>query len=169
MSEPQTTAADLTKALQQLPFFQGLDAQLIRRIAQSAIRRVYEPGAIIFLEGDDSLGLYYVQSGWVKAVSMSAEGREQILHFLQAGEVFGGMTVFVRQPMPATAIALEPTELWLLPRDVVRQTLLDVPEFAVRVIEFMGERIQALVTLVADLSLRSVTARLAPASGKRRR
>ncbi|MEZ4664793.1 MAG: Crp/Fnr family transcriptional regulator [Caldilineaceae bacterium] len=161
MSDQATTAANLTEALQQLPFFEGLDAPLIQRFAQSAIRRVYEPGAIIFLEGDDSPGLYYVQSGWVKVVSMSAEGREQILHFLGAGEIFGGMTVFVRQPMPATAIALEPTALWLLPRDVVRQALLDVPLFALRVIEFMGERINDLVALVADLSLRSVTARLA--------
>ena len=161
MAEQQTTGGDLLTALQQLPFFAGLETQLIQRFAHSAIRRVYEPGAIIFLEGDDSPGLYYVQSGWVKAVSMSAEGREQILHFLKAGEVFGGMTVFVSQPMPATAIALEPTELWQLPRNVVRQALLTEPQFALRIIEYMGERINDLVALVADLSLRSVTARLA--------
>ena len=63
--------------------------------------------------------------------------------------------------MPATAIALEPTELWQLPRNVVRQALLTEPQFALRVIEYMGERINDLVALVADLSLRSVTARLA--------
>lgn len=161
VAEPPMTSAELADALQLLPFFQGLDEQLIQRFAQCASERHFEPGAIIFLEGDESPGLYFVQSGWVKVVTISEEGREQILHYLSAGELFGGMTIFVRQPLPATAIALEPTQLWLLPREVVRQALLDEPMLALRVIEFMASRITDLVTLVTDLSLRSIAARLA--------
>jgi len=161
MPHQQTDRTILRQALQQLPFFNEIDSAILQRFADHAIWQSYEPGAILFLEGDLVPGLYFVESGWFKVVAMSAEGREQILHFIAAGEVIGGMTAFMSQPIPATAIALEKTIVWLLPRDVVRQALIDEPLLAVRVIEFMAARINDLVMLVSDLSLRSVVARLA--------
>lgn len=151
----------LAEALCRLPFFEGIDGRILQQFADAAIRQRYEPGTILFWEGDFAPGLYFVESGWIKVVAMSAEGREQILHFVSASEIIGGMTAFLTQPIPATAIALESTEVWLLPREIVRQALLDEPMLAVRVIEFMAQRINDLVALVSDLSLRSVTARLA--------
>jgi CRP/FNR family transcriptional regulator len=71
------------------------------------------------------------------------------------------MGVFANHPTRATAIALETTEIWLLPRTTIRQILVTEPTLALRVIEFMAGRIDELMTLVTDLSLRSVTARLA--------
>lgn len=161
MPNQETDRTRLMQALHQLPFFSKIDPAILQRFADHAIWQSYEPGAILFLEGDLAPGLYFVESGWVKVVAMSVDGREQILHFITAGEVIGGMTAFMSQPIPATAITLEKTIVWLLPRDVVRQALIDEPLLAVRVIEFMAERINALVMLVTDLSLRSVVARLA--------
>lgn len=60
--------------------------------------------------------------------------------------------------MPVTAIALEPTELWLLPRQSINQCLADNPTMALQVLQAMAERMSELV---ADLSLHSVTERLA--------
>lgn len=161
MSESPKDRAMLKEALRQLPFFRGVDALILQRFAEHAIWHQYEPGAMLFSEGDRAPGLYVVESGWIKVVAISAEGREQILHFVGAGEVLAGMAAFMSQPIPATAIALEQTALWLLPRDVVRQALVDEPLLAVRVIEFMAAKINDLVALVTDLSYRSVTARLA--------
>ena len=161
MPNLQSERAQLKQALLQLPFFQGVDSRILQSFADHALYHRYDAGAILFWEGDLAPGLLFVESGWIKVVSMSSEGREQILHFAAAGEVIGGMTAFITQPIPATAIALEATEAWLLPRDVVRQALIDEPLLAVRVIEYMANRINDLVKLVGDLSLRSVTARLA--------
>ncbi len=151
----------LATALQQTPFFQGMDLPVLRQLAGHARWQAYTSGALIFLEGDDALGFYLVEHGWIKVVKMSTEGREQILYFWGPGDLFGGMTVFVNQPAPATAIALEPSGLWLLPRQPIQQLLVDEPTLALRIIEFMAHRLSDMITLVADLSLRSVTARLA--------
>ncbi len=140
---------------------QGLDPTSLAQLVQSAIRRAYEPGGVIFLEGDTAPALYYVDTGWVKVVKMSHDGREQILYFLGPGEIFGGIGVFVNRPAPATAIALEAAEIWVLPRDAIRQVLTSKPEMALAVIEFLASRIAELTEMVAALSLHTVTQRLA--------
>jgi len=77
------------------------------------------------------------------------------------GEIFGGVGVFVNRPAPATAIALEATTLWVLPSETIRRMFTTDPTLALPVLDFMATRISELVELVADLSLHTVTARLA--------
>lgn len=151
----------LVEKLQAGSFLRGLAPEALAQMVRSAVWREYPPGAVIFLEGDAAPALYYVDTGWVKVVKVSPEGREQILQFFGPGEIFGGMGVFVDRPAPATAIALEQTGIWLLQRDEIRRMLAANPAMALQVIEFMADRLTELVTLVADLSLHTVTERLA--------
>ena len=152
---------DFLVKLQTTALLRGLDAASLTQLAQRAIRRDYAPGAVIFLEGDAAPAFYYVDSGWVKIVKMSPEGREQILYVWGPGEIFGGVGVFVNRPAPATAIALEATTLWVLPSDTIRRMFTTDPTLALPVLDFMASRISELVELVADLSLHTVTARVA--------
>lgn len=151
----------LVNQLRAVPILQGLETANLEQLAQSAIWREYAAGAVIFLEGDSAPALYYIQAGWIKVVKMSPDGREQILYFWGPGDTFGGIGVFINRPMPATAIALEPTGLWLLRRDAITQLLTTQPAMAVQVIECMANRMHELMALVADLSLHTVTERFA--------
>jgi CRP/FNR family transcriptional regulator len=159
-TEPSTQDA-LIAQLQTVPMLQGLAAASLAQLAERAIRRDYAPGELIFLEGDAAPAFYYVDSGWVKIVKMSSEGREQILYVWGPGELFGGVGVFVQRPAPATAIALEATTLWVLPSETIRRMFTTDPTLALPVLDFMATRISELVELVADISLHTVTARLA--------
>jgi CRP/FNR family transcriptional regulator len=161
MPTKPTTLDDLIAQLQTVPMLQGLAAANLAQVAVHAIRRDYAPGAVIFLEGDAAPAFYYVDSGWVKIVKMSPEGREQILYVWGPGDLFGGVGVFGKRPAPATVIALEATTLWVLPSDAIRRIFTTDPTLALPVIDFMATRISELVELVADLSLYTVTARLA--------
>jgi CRP/FNR family transcriptional regulator len=159
-----STHPNLEQLIHQLrsdAFFKQLDTATLDQFARGAIWREYAAGEVIFWEGDVSPGLYYLQSGWVKAVKSSPTGREQVLRFLEAGELFNEVAAFSNQPNPATAVALEPAGIWLLKRDSLLQLLRAHPDFALHVIESMAGRVLHLVTLVADLSLRSVIGRLA--------
>lgn len=147
--------------LQANTFFAQLDAPTLRELAQGALWREYATGESIFWEGESAAGLYYLHSGWIKVIKMAPNGREQVLRFLEAGDMFNEVGAFSSQPNPATAVALEPVGLWLLKRESISHLLHQRPDFAAHVIENMAERVQHLVTLVADLSLRSVIGRLA--------
>ncbi len=151
----------LVKRLRAVPFFKGLDDRVIQELAQDAIWREYAAGEVVFLEGEIPLGLYYLQSGWLKIAKISPDGREQVLQFLEPGETFHALGVFANRPNPATAIALEPAGIWILRRDAVTTLLTENPQLAQQVIESMAGRILELVDLVEDLSLRTVKGRLA--------
>jgi CRP/FNR family transcriptional regulator len=152
---------ELVQRLRANPFFKSLDEAALRELAGHAAWHTYAAGEVVFLEGDPSAGLYYLQSGWLKIVKSSPDGREQVLQFLGPEEIFSAIALFTHRPNPATAIALEPSEIWLLRRDEMARVVRERPELAQQVIEDMAERMIWLIGLVEDLSLRSVTGRLA--------
>jgi CRP-like cAMP-binding protein len=158
-SKPNRT--ELIHQLQTLTFFVGLPEPTLENLVQEAIWREYEAGEIIFLEGEQATGLYFLQFGWVKVVKSNPSGREQVLRFMEPGDTFNEIVVFANEPNPATAIALESAGIWLLPRQALTRALRQNPDFAQHAIAKMAERVLHLVTLIADLSLRPVTGRLA--------
>lgn len=152
---------EFVQHLSEISFFSDLEESTWNEIAQLSRWREHDAGEIVVLEGDAHPGLYYLQYGWLKVVKTSPAGREQILRFLEPGETFNEISVFANQPNPATAIALEPVGIWLIPRTALLRLLQDRPDFAQHIISKMAERMLYLVSLVSDLSLRSVASRLA--------
>lgn len=155
------SAADLVAQLKTNSFFLGLADDVLRELADQALWRSYDPGEMVFLEGEPALGLYVLHTGWLKIVKISADGREQVLRFLEPGEAFNALALFADRPNSATAIALEPVGVWLLRREAVVRLLRQTPDFAERLLESMAGHLVSLVRLVEDLSLRPVTGRLA--------
>ncbi|MCB0115072.1 MAG: Crp/Fnr family transcriptional regulator [Caldilineaceae bacterium] len=152
---------DLILHLQHIPLFASLPEPLLAELAQRAVKRHYTAGELIFLEGSQAEGYFYLAEGWIKVVKVSADGREQVLRFLGPGETFNEMGVFAQRPNPATAIALEPVTLWVIPRQALQAILATQPDAMLRILESMADRIVDLVNLVADLSLHTVETRLA--------
>lgn len=151
----------LLKRLQNFEFLRGLRNETLLELANSARWKVYPPDAVIFWEGDIESNLFYLQYGWLKVIKTGPDGREQILRFLGPGEIFNEIGVFARRPNPATAITLEESGVWQIPRQTLEQVLFSHPHTALQIMENMAERFISLVELTADLSLRPVEARLA--------
>lgn len=151
----------LLKRLQAFEFLRGLDDQTLLGLARNATWKVFPPNAVVFWEGDTECNLYYLQYGWLKVVKSAPDGREQVLRFLGPGEIFNEIGVFAKRASPATAIALEESGIWLIPRQALEEVLLTHPHTALQIMENMAERFISLVALAADLSLRTVEARLA--------
>ena len=157
-SNPDHIAA---KTLTAVPYFAELDPATLETIAQAAIRRDYQAGQVVFWAGEPCAGLHVVQDGWFKVIKLSADGREQVLRIVGAGETFAEISVFADKPNPATVIALEPSTVLVVRRDAMLQLLDRRPGIARHILQNMAERVLHLVTLVEDLSLRTVEARLA--------
>ncbi len=159
-----TTASSsdtLLLRLRSLTLFDGLDDVTLGDLARAARRREYQAGELIVLEGEAQPGLYFLDTGYVKVLKGAPSGREQTLRVLEPGDTFNEIGVFSRLPNPATAVALEPTAVWLIPRETLTHLMRERPSFAESIIERMAERMLFLVALVSDLSLRPVTGRLA--------
>lgn len=161
MSSQADAPLTAIEALSAVSYFSGLDDEAMEAIVRAAIRRQYEADQVVFLEGHPCAGLYVVEAGWLKSVKSSAEGREQVLRFVGPGEIFNEVGVFADTCNPATIVALEPALVWIIPRDTMLLLLDDYPRLARSVVQNLAERVFHLVSLVEDLSLRTVEARLA--------
>lgn len=149
------------EALRQIPLFASLPAEGLAQAAALAVERHYERGDLIMLEGDTSAALYYVRSGLVKVFKTSPAGKEQVLHLIAAGHTFNDVPAFDGGPNPACAAAMEQSIVYLIRRAVLRQLIRTRPEVAEAAVRSLAEALRHLVTLVEDLSLRHVSARVA--------
>lgn len=148
------------KVLQTVPYFAELDATTLEAVGRAAIRREYDAGQMVFLEGDPCVGLYVVQDGWLKAIKLSPEGREQVLRFVAPGEVFNEISVFTGSPNLATVVALEPATVWTVQQETILQLIDQTPGLARTITQNLAGRVLNLLALVEDLSLRTVEERL---------
>lgn len=150
-----------TKIFKQIAYFADLDDDTLDKIIASAIQLKYQKEETVFWEGDKPKGLYILGSGWLKVVKFSETGREQVLRFLEPGESFNSLSIFSEKPHPATVIVLEPAVLWFIRRDAMLSLLDDHPKLARLIIQDLSDRLIYALSLVQDISLRSVEARLA--------
>ncbi len=80
-----------------------------------AVRRSFNRGEIIFQDGDKGDGIYIVETGKIKVYKLSLDGKEQILHIFGPGHTFGEVPVFQGKSFPASAMALEPSNIVFCP------------------------------------------------------
>src|SRR5512139_1637499 len=149
----------VTGLLKSISYFSHLDAAGLELLARSAVRHSYDAGQVILIEGEPCTGLYIVETGWLKAVKIGLDGREQVLQMLRAGETFNAVSVFTDAPNQASVSALEPSVIWLIPREVLLRLMDEHTQLAHHVIRDLAGRVMHLVRMVEDLSLRSVEAR----------
>lgn len=147
--------------LKAVSYFAKLDDVALASVGRAAIRRDYDTEQVILIEGEPCAGLYIVESGWLKAIRIGLDGREQVLQMLKPGEVFNAISVFTDAPNQATVAALEPSVVWMVRRDILLKLMEEHPSLARQVIQELAGKVQYLIRLVEDLSLRSVEARLA--------
>ncbi len=161
MPDPNNQSTLFIKQLQQNPFFSSLQGESLAILVAQAKQAHFQAGEIIFAEGEPSQGLYWLQTCTLKAVKYSAAGREQILHFINPGQTFNELGAFTTLPNPVTVVALEPVHVWRISREAIKQQIQQNSDFAQLIIDVLSARLRQSVALVEDLSLRSVTSRLA--------
>ncbi|MCU0486325.1 MAG: Crp/Fnr family transcriptional regulator, partial [Anaerolineales bacterium] len=156
-----TNPAKFQQALQKMPIFDSLSTETQAVLAAAAIRRRFDAGQVIYLEGEPAEAIYILETGWVKATRMTHEGREQALMFLRPVDIFGDIAVLAGTPYPGTVVALEAVQVWSIPAQTLHALIARYPDLAQATIRHLAERVLHYVNLVEDLSLRSVEARLA--------
>jgi CRP-like cAMP-binding protein len=149
------------EVLRAIPEFAHLDASELFIVDRLVHTRSLARDELLFLEGKPGEALYYVRSGLVKVFKLSADGKEQVLRLFHAGESFNDVPVFDGGPNAASAMALEPTDLYVVYRCDLLPLLASHPNIAMGVIQVLASRLRYMVSLVEDLSFRHVTARVA--------
>lgn len=101
----------------------------------------FQPGDVIFREGDVGNHLYIVSSGDVE-ISKEIDGEKVILTKLKAGDMFGEMVMVGSNIRSGTATALNPTSCISISRMMFSKKMTDVPEWMQKFFGIMVERLR---------------------------
>ncbi len=144
-----------------VPLFKGLPQKQVVELSRIAVKHIFNKGQMIFSEGDDAHGFYIVQTGRIKIFKLSSEGKEQILHIIEAGEPFGEVAVFTGKTFPAHAEALDVSQIIFFPRTAFVGLIKKYPSLSMNMLAVLSLRLKYFTRLVEDLSLKEVPHRLA--------
>ncbi|UCD48140.1 MAG: Crp/Fnr family transcriptional regulator [Deltaproteobacteria bacterium] len=148
------------EALRRTPLFSNLDPPDLARIGRVSTLRRCEKRDVVFREGEPADGFFIVVSGSVKICKISEDGKEQVLHIIEAGQSFAEATIFEEGSFPANAEALSDCELLFFPKRPFIALLEKDPKMALRMLGSLSKWLKRMTDLVENLALRDVEARL---------
>lgn len=148
-------------ALRNSRLFAGSGPESLAAISRTLRSRHFRRGEVLFHEGDPGDSLFIVVSGSVKVVIPSDQGGEAILATLGRGESLGELSLFDGVARSASAIAIEPVEALMLPRQQFLSLLATDAGLRNAVLEHLAAELRRLTTHVAELHFLDLTGRLA--------
>ena len=149
-------------------FLPNVNSGVRRRILEVGISRTFSAGEQIFCEGDEATYLPIVLAGRVKLVRYPEAGKEVILGLFQTDDIFAIPPALDGKRFPASAIAMEETQLLILPRDEFLRLMKSSSEFSAEITARMcgilrqrADTLQVLATPSAERRVASVLLSLA--------
>lgn len=141
--------------------FKGLPKEQLEDVERISIQKHYNKDEEIFSEGSEGTGFYIVSEGTVKIYKMSMEAKEQILHILGPGELFGEVPVFAGNNFPANAQAITKCSVLFFRRKAFAELISRSPSLAMNMLAVLSMRLREFTVQVENLSLKEVPGRLA--------
>ncbi len=144
------------EALAQLAVFEKLDREEIELLAAGVGEQTFEPGEIMFSEGDAPSGMMVVLDGAVELIGSFAGGVERVFGTLRSGQVLGLLCLIDDGPKPATARVVEPTSVLTLERAVIADLRDSAPLTWARIISGLSGQLAAQTRLILEQYRRSI-------------
>ena len=141
--------------------FEHFQPEALEAIAAESRLVAFDRNHRIFGEGDAAEELYVVHTGRVAIANRSPDGRESVMALMEAGDLFGDMSLFDGLGRSAEARALEPSQLVRVPYPAVRSQFERHPELLWAVVAFLSRRLRATDSALADAMFLDVTGRTA--------
>lgn len=148
------------EAFAALPWFAGLEAAVIERLAGSSRQRALRDGEAVSRRGEPQTSLSIVLSGSLQISIHSREGKKHVTRFLQPGEVYGLIPVLDGAGAVHDADAHGVTELLQLPREVLLAQVQAQPALALRLLQLLCRRSRQLYESFAYQGLLPLQARV---------
>ncbi len=134
--------------LENVSLFQELPAETLAKIESRAVPRSYPRSAVVITEGDEATSMFIIASGSVKVYHTEADGKENILNTLGAGQHFGELALVDDAPRSASVMTLEPSRLLVLSKTAFKECLAASPEIAYHLIAQLAHEVRRLTETV---------------------
>lgn len=148
-------------ALMDSDVFGALEEDEIEKLVAYGRTVHYSAGRTIFQKGDPGDSLMIVVDGRVKISTVSAEGKEAVLNFIEPCQCFGEIAILDGKPRSADATTVMPTELFVLRRGEVMAFIERHPDIALRIMGILCAKLRHATELLEDHLTVNMETRLA--------
>jgi len=152
---------DTIALLARVPTFEALGPEELSHVAEVAVPRAWEPGQVVFREGDQSDTCYVVKHGHARAIRDHVDGRAITLANFGPGDIFGELAMFEDEKRSATVETLDAVEAVALLGADMHRLMREHPGIAVGIVVSLGRRLRAMNARVASQSFQTVQSRVA--------
>jgi glutaminase len=134
----------------------GMPSEVVAEIEARAKTKVFTPGTVLFEEGDEPDGLYFIGAGQVSAdVRVRGQRSRRRLNSMGAGASFGELALVDRRPRSTRISALDPTICYILSPDGFDDLRREAPDacaqLTLAIARSLSQRLRASTAEVATL------------------
>ncbi|MGB9780687.1 Crp/Fnr family transcriptional regulator [Caldanaerobacter sp.] len=147
--------------LRKIPYFSELEDEKLEKLHNIATLKPVKKGCIIFTEGQKGEAIYFVKTGKIKISKISSVGKEYTIKIMEEGDVFGESTLFIGGEYPATAEAIEDSEILELKNKDIEDLILKDTQIALSIIKILAKRLKYIAVVIENLALRDSVGRTA--------
>lgn len=140
--------------------FQQLSADEITRLEEQSRSRTFRKGAAVYLPSDQADSVFLLAEGRIRLCSITPDGKEAIMGFVEPGEVFGELALFESNSHEERAEAATDSTVVLMPGELLRQCMENSPKLAIGVTKLIGLRRARIERRLRSLLFRSNRERL---------
>lgn len=130
-------------------------------MAQFAKVQDAKPRKVIFHKGDPGTQMFLIISGRVKTTTLSEDGKEVVFNIMDAGEVFGEISLLDGKERTATITTMESCRFLVLERRDFIPFLEQHPKVAIHLLTVISSRLRSADEMLEDTLFRNLPARLA--------
>ncbi len=152
------TKKDAVAAFSKL-FFGDPDAEIIGLISDISHMESIANKEVFFLEGEEGHNLFYLTEGSIKLYKSNEEGKEAVIRFIEPGDIFAEIILFLKNRYPVSAMAIKPSEVLAIDAAELFSFIKTHPEMAMKMIGKLARKSQYLVKMVENLTLSDVRKR----------
>ena len=107
--------------------------------SQSRVKR-FPKGTPVYLPVDGAQGVLLLAEGQVKLASLTAEGKQSILAFINPGEIFGELALLDGGERDEYAETTQTSTIVLMPAEAIRKIAEVTPKLALGITKLIGMR-----------------------------
>ena len=140
----------------------SLSEQCLDELDRISHAATYPTGAVMFVEGQNSRGVYVLTQGRIKLTTTNRAGRTLIMKIAQPGEILGLHETVRNSSYELTAETLQPSQLAYIHRDDFLRLLKHNADFCLQVTQQLSQQCESAYDMIRSIGLSSsVTEKLA--------
>lgn len=147
--------------VRQLNSFKTLSKSELIRISECKTTRIVKKGDVIFEEGEHINGVFCIKEGVCKVSKMSSNGREQIIHLVNKGDILGERSLISDEVANLKATAISDMSVCYIPREEIIKDLQQNPEFTQDMLKNLAVSLKKADNVIVNMGQKTVKQRLA--------